>query len=165
MLGIKKILRTVRKEFHGNEIFATNDPEMAILKWNHHRPRVGICAKPAQGQQQINPIAKFITQRKHCADGIIRIAMSYFGNEPGSAAFPCKFGHTMSRQQNHGIRVHAGTDHTMYGGCHRSDDSIGDTRTFQHVDCIKQQQGRFTCLTGSHDPGRRAPLRRTAPAW
>lgn len=73
MLGIKKILRTVRKEFHGNEIFATNDPEMAILKWNHHRPRVGICAKSAQGQQQINPIAKFITQRKHCADGIIQV--------------------------------------------------------------------------------------------
>jgi hypothetical protein len=30
--------------------------------------------------------------------------------------------------------------------------------TIQQIDCIKQQQGGFTRLTGSHDPARRVLL-------
>ncbi|MEZ5563919.1 MAG: hypothetical protein R3F27_13285 [Gammaproteobacteria bacterium] len=164
MFSVNEVLRTMRKELHGDKVFAANNPKMAILKRNLDGPRVGVCTQSAQPQQQINPIAKLITQRKHRTDGIIRVAMSYFGNESGSAAFSFKIRCTMGWQQDHGIRIHAGTDDTMHGGCHGADDSIGDAITLQQIDHIEQQQRRFTCLTGSHDPGRRVLLRRTAPA-
>ncbi len=137
MLSIDKILRPVRKEFHGDKVFASNDTKLAILKWNDDSPCVCARPKPSQSQEQVNPIAKAITQRKHCTDGIIRVAMAYFSNEPGRAAVPFKFGDTMGRQRNHGIRIHAGTDYTMHGGCHRPDDSIGNPCTLEQIHCVK----------------------------
>ncbi len=81
MARVREVLRTARKDLHGDEVFPADYSQRLSLKWNVDRTIERRELQAAQTYEQVDSIFMLIRQHQHRSNRVIRVPVPELGFE------------------------------------------------------------------------------------